>query len=84
MIAGRVYEKAYENFIETSTQVPFYLMLKMSMSVRKKKKLLRIFVLGSQLRSLRCPKIWHLFAQAQLLGINICQGRYSLNIQQLI
>lgn len=70
MIAGRVYEKAWENLIETSTQVLFYLMLKMRMSISEKKKkktqLLEIFVLGSQLRLLRCSKIWHLFAQVQL------------------
>lgn len=69
MIAGGVYEKAWENLIETSAQVLFYLMLKIRMSITEKKKktqLLEIFVLGSQLRLLRCPKIWHLFAQVQL------------------
>lgn len=60
MIAGSVYEKACENFIETSTHMLFYLMLKVSMFIRggkKKTQLLEISVLGSQLRLLRCLKI---------------------------
>lgn len=60
MIARSVYKKACENFIETSTHVLFYLMLKVSMFIRggkKKTQLLEISVLGSQLRLLRCLNI---------------------------
>lgn len=88
MIAGRVYEKAWENLIETSTQVLFYLMLKMRMSISEKKKkkdpTTRNICFGISTQVVKMFQNMAFICSSPTLVIPICQGRYSLNIQWLV